>query len=116
LKNEPHVIVTNDGHGSFKSYVLGFALSIALTIASYLLVVEDMLTGRVLVSAIVGLCLTQVLVQLVLFLHLGQEAKPSLNLLVFLFMVLVVLILVFGSLWIMYNLDYRMMPTMQDSG
>jgi heme/copper-type cytochrome/quinol oxidase subunit 4 len=45
-----------------------------------------------------------------LFLHLGNEAKPRLKLLVFGFMALVVMILVFGSLWIMYSLNYRM-PT-----
>jgi cytochrome o ubiquinol oxidase operon protein cyoD len=48
------------------------------------------------------------MVQLVFFLHLGGEGKPRWRLTAFLFMLLVLVILVFGSLWIMYNLDYHM--------
>jgi cytochrome o ubiquinol oxidase subunit IV len=46
----------------------------------------------------------------VFFLHLGRETRPRWKLAVFLFMLGVILILVFGSLWIMTNLNYRMMP------
>lgn len=51
----------------------------------------------------------QTIVQLVLFLHLGSEPKPHWNMTVFLFMILVVVIIVLGSMWIMQNLNYRMM-------
>lgn len=50
----------------------------------------------------------QFVVQLVYFLHLGTEQKPRWKLLVFWFMIVVVLIVVVGSLWIMYNLNYNM--------
>jgi heme/copper-type cytochrome/quinol oxidase subunit 4 len=50
-----------------------------------------------------------------LFLHLGQEAKPRYQLIAFNFMVLVVLVVVFGSIWIMQNLDYHHDDTMKSS-
>ena len=50
-----------------------------------------------------------------LFLHLGQEDKPRYQLTAFNFMVLVVLILVFGSIWIMQNLDYHHADHIQQS-
>ena len=52
--------------------------------------------------------LAQFFTQLLFFLHLGRETKPRWKLLVFLFMTMIVAILVFGSLWIMYNLNYHM--------
>ena len=55
----------------------------------------------------------QAIVQLIFFLHIGQEAKPHWETVVFCFTVLVLLIIVIGSLWIMYDLDYRLMPRMQ---
>ena len=93
-----------------RSYVLGFILSILLTLASYVLVSHQLLSTWVLILTIIGLGLVQMAVQLILFLHIGDEPKPRWNLLVLLFMLMVAAILVFGSLWIMYTLEYRSMP------
>jgi cytochrome o ubiquinol oxidase operon protein cyoD len=101
--------ILNSEHGSFTSYTIGFVLSILLTFASYFLVVDQVFAGWNLVFAITGLGMVQVLIQLVFFLHLGQEPKPYWNLLIFAFMVAVLIIIVVGSLWVMYNLDARMM-------
>lgn len=104
-----------EGHtesGSFKAYLLGFVLSLLLTLASFYLVMEKVLTGWTLLIVLSTFALLQALVQLTLFLHLGREESPRLNLVVFLFMALVLVIIVFGSIWIMENLNYRTMPTM----
>lgn len=95
-----------------KNLVIGFILSLMLTIAAYLAVTNagDGLSNRALICMIVGLALTQLLVQLLFFLHLGREEKPRLNLIVFAFMLVVVGIVAGGSLWIMHNLNYHMMP------
>jgi cytochrome o ubiquinol oxidase subunit IV len=90
------------------TYINGFVLSVALTLAAYLLVVQHALSSRVVIAGIVTLALAQFMVQLVCFLHLGRETKPRWKMMVLLFMVMVVVILVFGSLWIMSNLDYNM--------
>lgn len=112
MNNSEHAVVAQHdaGHGSTISYITGFVLSIACTIAPYLLVTKKLLSGTALIGWIVGFALLQLLVQLVFFLHLGRESKPRWNMYAFLFAAMVVLIIVFGSLWIMYNLDYNMMP------
>lgn len=94
--------------GSYKSYILGFVLSLELTIAAYLLASNRSLEKQFVIFIIVGLGITQLLVQLIFFLHLGKESRPRWNLIVAAFAALVVVILVFGSLWIMNSLDYRM--------
>lgn len=87
-------------------YVFGFMLSILFTIIPYMLVVNERLSGWGLIFALFIFAFSQMAVQLYFFLHLGNEAKPRWNLLMFLFMSLVVGIVVLGSLWIMNNLDY----------
>lgn len=104
----------NPYHASLRSYITGFVLSLLLTVAAYVSVVNEIVTGQTLVIAIVGLAVAQLLVQLIFFLHLGREEKPRLNLTVFAFMLLVVGIIVIGSLWIMDNLNYNMMPHEMD--
>lgn len=94
---------------TFSSYLLGFLLSLLLTLAAYLLAVRTLLSGWPLDLALTLLALTQGVVQLLFFLNLAHESKPRWNLLVFLFTLMVTLILVFGSIWIMNNLDYNLM-------
>ncbi|HSX08265.1 MAG TPA: cytochrome C oxidase subunit IV family protein [Candidatus Saccharimonadales bacterium] len=93
--------------GTFGAYVSGFVLSIALTIAAYLCVTQQLFTHRLVIAAIVVLALAQFIVQLVCFLHVGKSRS---KLLILLFMIGVVGIVVGGSLWIMNNLNYRMTP------
>jgi cytochrome o ubiquinol oxidase subunit IV len=114
IRDESHVTDTpyGPGHGSFKSYVFGFIWSIILTLVAYFLVTEHLLSGWNLIFTIVGLGVVQTLIQLLFFLHLGSEPKPRRYLLIFLFMALVLAILVGGSLWIMHNLDERVMSPM----
>jgi cytochrome o ubiquinol oxidase subunit IV len=96
-------------HGSRASYITGFLLSLTLTMAAYLAVTEHWFHGSALVTVLIALAIVQLFVQLVFFLHLGRESKPRWNLTVFSFMLIVLIILVFGSLWIMKNLNYHMM-------
>lgn len=115
LKNNHH-----DTQGSYSSYIIGFTLSLILTLGAYFLVSGYIDTSSspfsqsFLIFLIVGLAITQLFVQLIFFLHLGQESKPRWNLASFLFMLVVLFIIVFGSLWIMNNLDYNMMPKEMD--
>ena len=95
---------------SFKPLVIGFLLSLILTLAAYRIAAHYHLMNAVLAVTIVGLGIIQALLQLFFFMHLGLEAKPRWNIMMFLYMVLLVVILVGGSLWIMHNLNYHMMP------
>ena len=98
------------GHGSFYSYVSGYILSIALTLFAYLLVKPHTVARRELIFVVASTAIMQLIVQLVFFMHLSQESRPRWRLWVFLFMVIVVAIIVFGSIWIMHNLNYHMTP------
>jgi len=97
------------------SYVSGFAISIALTLAAYFLVVQyagsggAVLDRSTLIFAIVALAIVQLAVQLIFFLHLGKDSKPHWNLIVFAYAALLIVAIVAGSLWVMYHLNYNMM-------
>lgn len=99
---------------SLRSYVTGFGLSIILTLVAYLLVTNHAFSKWLLVGVIITLAVVQFAVQLLFFLHLSQEARPRWRLQAFLFMLMVVLIIVIGSLWIMAHLNYHMTPQQQD--
>ena len=104
--------IKKEWHGTLKSYQLGFLISFLLTITSFLLVVTRALEGMTLVYTLVALALIQAIFQMRLFLHLGQEAKPKWETLVFFFMLSVLVIIVAGSLWIMNDLNNRVMADM----
>lgn len=98
-------------NASLRAYITGFVGSLILTLTAFLLVENKHdLSRDTLIAIIIGLALTQFMVQLFCFLHLGRETRPRWKLVTFYFMIGVVLILVIGSLWIMANLNYRMTP------
>lgn len=104
-------------HATLKSYTAGFLASIALTLAAYAVVAGGFLSGRAAVAAILVLAVAQLVVQMLLFLHVGSETGPRLNLASFVLAVALILIIVLGSVWIMGHLNYRMMASpsaMQD--
>jgi len=92
---------------SERTYIVGFIISIGLTLEAYFLVVRGALPGWALVFTILGLAVVQLLVQLYFFLHIDDEIKPRWKMTSFLFAGLVVMIVVLGSVWIMTNLDYN---------
>ena len=93
-----------------KAYIIGFVLSLALTLLAYCFVAYHIFTGVVLTTALLELAFVQLIVQLLFFLHLGQESRPRWNLVFFLLTFGVVLLVMVGSLWIMHNLNYNMTP------
>lgn len=107
--SDPKTIVArhDTSHGTVRSYTIGFVLSLVLTLTAYILVVNDVFSGWKLVSVLAALAVAQLSVQLICFLHVGKESKPRWNLTVMAFALMVVLILVFGSLWIMKNIQYN---------
>ena len=97
---------------TLKLYVLGFATCIVLTAASFLLAYIHPFSKTALIFTLLGLGLFQAAVQLICFMHMGKEAKPRWMTFFFYFMLLVLLIVVLGSLWIIHDLDQRVMPEM----
>jgi cytochrome o ubiquinol oxidase subunit IV len=88
-------------------YSIGFVLSLLLTLAAYQVVVNGS-TSPWLLAVLGALAITQMVVQLIFFLHLGDEVGPRYKMASFIFMAGILLIVVVGSIWIMQNLDYNM--------
>ena len=64
-----------ENHGSVKSYVIGFILSIILTVIPYYLVVNHSMEIDGLVLTVMGIAVLQLLIQVIYFLHLSF--KPN---------------------------------------
>jgi cytochrome o ubiquinol oxidase operon protein cyoD len=108
--------MTNDTRAVnvFVRYVIGFASSIILTIVAFASVMYHLFSMQIVIAVIVGLAVVQLFVQLFFFLHIGEEYRPRWRLMFLGFAALVVFIVVAGSLWIMANLNYNMMPGNMD--
>jgi cytochrome o ubiquinol oxidase operon protein cyoD len=98
-------------HSSLKSYTIGFALSLVLTVLSFATVMSGFVPAQMMLTGIVVFAVVQLLVQLVFFLHMGTAPDQRSNLAIFLFTALIIAIVVGGSLWVMHNADVNMMPT-----
>jgi cytochrome o ubiquinol oxidase operon protein cyoD len=100
------------------AYSAGLISSIILTITAYLLVVSDSLRERwspaLVAIALSILAVIQLIVQLLFFLHLNEESKPRWKLMSFIFAFIILGIIVFGSLWIMFDMNSRMMMSPTD--
>ncbi len=96
------------------TYLTGFALSLVLTGTAFMLASKaehgDFLTRGTVIGFLAVLASLQVLIQVIYFLHMSTERKARWTLLSGLFATMVVLILVVGSIWVMDNLNYNMMP------
>ena len=98
---------------SYKPQFLGFVASLLLTVAAYRIVTHNELSDFLLHLTIFTFAVFQALVQLLFFLHLGMESKPHWGMITFLFTVLIIVVVIGGSLWIMSNLNYDLMPMMK---
>ena len=101
------------GHGTFKSYMVGFALSVVLTAIPFWLVMTGGLAdSRITIAVIVACAIAQILVHTFCFLHVNTRAEGGWTLLAYVFTGVIVLITIAGSIWIMYHLNTNMMPGM----
>ncbi|MGV3346714.1 cytochrome o ubiquinol oxidase subunit IV [Enterobacteriaceae bacterium LUAb1] len=97
-------------HSSVKTYMIGFILSIILTGIPFWMVMDGS-AGQSVILAVVLICaVVQVLVHLSCFLHLNTQSEGGWNMVAIVFAAIIILIVVVGSIWIMWNLNYNMMP------
>ena len=94
---------------TLKSYMIGLFLSLLFTFASFAIVTDHRLSIETLYGLLTVFAICQLLAQVVYFLRFNMTKDGRWNTMPFLFTGIIILILVFGSLWIMYNLDYNMM-------
>jgi len=111
MKNYFHEIgLWPSADGIARAYVIGFILSLALTLIAYELVVQATFTQQTIIIVVALLALVQFGVQVRFFLHLGGERSSRERLAILGAAILIVGILISGSLWIMFSLNSRMMP------
>lgn len=115
MSREPNLKeIQKEYHGTLKSYFIGFTGSVLLSVLAFGLVIAKALAKQPLIYTIATLALIQAAIQLRFFLKLGHEDHPRWETLIFCFMFLVLLVIVGCTLWIMYDLDYRMMSDMRN--
>ncbi|QFQ32624.1 cytochrome o ubiquinol oxidase subunit IV [Buchnera aphidicola (Aphis fabae)] len=92
-----------------QSYIYGFLLSILLTIIPFL-IVKNQFFSHSISRLIMLLCaFFQIVVHFIYFLHLNNIQKNYWYLTSLLFILIIMFIVVFGSIWIMFNLNHHVM-------
>ncbi|WP_343627521.1 cytochrome o ubiquinol oxidase subunit IV [Roseateles sp.] len=98
-------------HATVKGYVIGFILSVILTAIPFWLVMAKVIpssstTGLVLL----GFAAVQIVVHMVYFLHMNSKVEGGWSMLSLIFTIAVVVIMLAGSIWVMFHLNANMMP------
>ncbi|KPA91443.1 MULTISPECIES: cytochrome o ubiquinol oxidase subunit IV [Pseudomonas] len=96
-------------HGSRTSYLIGFALSLVLTIIPFGLVMFPTLPRHFTAWLVILSGIVQVFIHLKYFLHLDTAAEQRWNLIAFVFSLVIILLLVGLSLWIMESIHIKML-------
>ena len=97
-------------HGSRRGYLIGFALSLVLTAIPFWLAMTGVLDRNVSSILITLLAFAQIVVHTIFFLHVNTKAEGGWILMAFVFTAVMIIIVISGSLWIMYHLHGNMMP------
>ncbi|CAM3506559.1 cytochrome o ubiquinol oxidase subunit IV [Paenibacillus lupini] len=99
-----HAHDEHESHGSLKSYVIGFVLSIVLTILPIVVVMNDMMDKTPTIIFILIMAVLQFVIQLFFFMHLREDKKPRYNVMALIFGLVILVTIIAGSIWIMtYN-------------
>ncbi|RZL91786.1 MAG: cytochrome o ubiquinol oxidase subunit IV [Variovorax sp.] len=110
-EHDEHTSVDQVGHGSLKSYVTGFVLSVILTAIPFWLVMGKVFEKPGLTAfVILGFAAVQIVVHMIYFLHMNAKSEGGWNMLALIFTVVLVVITLSGSLWVMFHLNHNMMP------
>jgi cytochrome o ubiquinol oxidase subunit IV len=92
-----------------RSYLLGLAIAIGLTIASFWVARTHIIYGPSVPVALVALAVAQMGIHLVFFLHITTAPDNTNNVLALALGVLIVFVLVFGTVWVMAHMNHNMM-------
>ncbi len=93
-----------------RGYLIGFALATGLTCVSFYLARSSLVWAPSIPIALSVLAIAQMGVHLVFFLHITTGPDNVNNVMALAFGVLIVMLVVFGSLWIMTHLNHMVMP------
>ncbi|MET0334227.1 MAG: cytochrome o ubiquinol oxidase subunit IV [Rhizobacter sp.] len=98
-------------HFSAKGYVIGFLLAVVLTAIPFWLVMGKVLPSPGLTAAVIlGFAVVQIFVHMIYFLHMNAKIEGGWSMLALIFTAALVLIMLAGSIWVMYHMNTNMMP------
>ena len=101
----------NTAHGSYRSYIIGFVLSVILTAIPFYVVMAEVEIDLLWALAIIfSLGAVQILVHVHYFLHVSVGAEDGWQFMSLLFTAVVLVIILEGSIWVMFHLHENMMP------
>ena len=93
-----------------RGYLIGLALAAGLSVVSFYIARSTIVWAPSIPIALSVLAIAQMGVHLVFFLHMTSGPDNVNNLLALAFGLLIVMLVVFGSLWIMGHMNHNMMP------
>lgn len=96
-------------HGSVKSYVIGFVLSVILTGIPFWMVMTHAFEAKTTYISILVLAIVQIFVHLKYFLHLNFSEEGKLDAISFIFAAVIIVMVVGLSVWIIYASNAMMM-------
>ncbi|WP_455478802.1 cytochrome o ubiquinol oxidase subunit IV [Bartonella sp. B10] len=103
----------NETHSSsISSYLIGFILAVFFTLGSFIPVMYGMMESWLIstkVMYLIGMALIQIIVQIIFFLHVNDGPDAKWNLSALLFTAMCVFIIIGGTWWAMWRLNYNMM-------
>jgi cytochrome o ubiquinol oxidase operon protein cyoD len=98
-------------HGTLRGYLIGFVLAAILTAIPFWLVMSGAIADKeVTALVIMAIAVVQILVHVTYFLHMNTKAEEGWSVMALIFTVVMVVIVLSGSLWVMYHLNHNMMP------
>ena len=98
-------------HITVGGYVTGFVLSVVLTAIPFWLVMTKAVPSPVVTTLIIlALAMVQIYVHMVFFLHMTSQAEGGWTWMSLIFTLVILVIVLSGSLWIMYHLKTNTMP------
>ncbi|WP_156522156.1 cytochrome o ubiquinol oxidase subunit IV [Croceicoccus mobilis] len=104
-------------HGSMREYVIGFLLSVVLTAVPFWLVMSGAIADKQATALVImAFAIVQIVVHMIYFLHMNTKSEGGWTMMALIFTVIIVVIALSGSLWVMYHLNYNMMPSMSEMG
>lgn len=99
------------GHGTLHGYLTGFLLSVVLTAIPFWLVMSGGIGSSGTTALIIlALAVVQIVVHMVYFLHMNAKSENGWTILALIFTLVLVVILLAGSMWVMFHLNTNMMP------
>ncbi len=99
-------------HGTLQSYLIGFGLSVVLTVIPFWLIMSGVIANKAIAAiTIMAFAGVQIVVHIIYFLHVNFRSERGWTFMALMFTGIVLFITLSGSLWVMFHLTSNMAPT-----